>query len=84
MEKEVKEQNRPEQVSDEDFMRIKNEIQIRLMLDAGIQPDDGEKALEWIEVNSVRLNKIFDQKMARGYEIDPTDTTLQIKTILYH
>ncbi|MDO8492911.1 MAG: hypothetical protein Q7S34_04685 [bacterium] len=84
MEKRAEEQNKPEQVSDEDFMRYKNEIQIHLMLDAGIQPDDEINAIEWIEANSPRLDKIFDQKMAQDYEINPTEVTLKIKAMLYH
>lgn len=78
------EQNKSEQLSEEEFLRAKSGAQIHLMIDAGIQPDDDVGAREWVEANSERFNKIFDRQMAFKYQLNPTDTALEIKKMLYH
>lgn len=70
-------------ISNEEYMKCKNELQVRLMIDAGIN-DNNVLAKEWIDANSNRLNSIFTEEMAREYEKNPTDVVVMIKNKLYH
>jgi len=73
-----------EQITEGDFFRYKNEIQILLMINAGIDPDNNASVQEWIDSNAVRLENIFNQEMASKYQKNPTEATEEIRIKLYH
>lgn len=73
-----------ENLDSETLLNLKNELQIRLMIDAGITPDDDTLAQEWIDSNSDRLNQLFNKEVALKYQRDPSETVLEIKEKLYH
>jgi hypothetical protein len=77
-------EKKPEMLDPESIINLKNELQIRLMVDAGITPDDDSRAQEWIDSNASRLSDIFTPEVALKYQRDPSDVTLEIKQKLYH
>lgn len=77
-------ENNIESLSDEEYMRLKNEVQIKLMIDLGIDSNDNKSAEEWIDANSERLNSIFTKEIALKYQSNPTEIILMIKNNLYH
>lgn len=73
-----------ETIGADEFLRLKNEAQIRMMIDAGIDLNDNNSMTEWINANSILFEKLFDLKMASNFESEPSETILLLKGKLYH
>lgn len=70
-------------ISDTEYMRLKNEVQLKLMIDAGVN-DSNQDAMDWINANSNSLNNLFTKEVASEYEKNPTDVVVMLKSKLYH
>ena len=72
-------------ISESEFLRLKNEAQLKLMIDAGINPEtDLNKATEWINANSKQFKEIFTHQVALEYSKYPSATVEQLKKMTYN
>ena len=70
----------PEEAWDVRFARLRGELERRLMIDDGINPDTEKgKLQEWMLKNSNEISKYFTPKMALKLETDPSEVVFEIK-----